>query len=149
MTRTIYSSETVIWETPQALFDQLHRVFQFERDVCALPENAKCEQYFTPQMDGLKQDWHGTCWMNPPYGRTLGQWVKKAHDSARQQQATVVCLLPVRADTRWWHDYCIDAEVTFIKGRLKFSNAPNSAPFASAVVVFRPTAADALKGLAR
>jgi phage N-6-adenine-methyltransferase len=143
--RTIYSSQSVIWETPQTLFDQLNRVFRFEYDVCALPQNAKCAQYFTPAMDGLQQDWHGACWMNPPYGRTLGLWVKKAYESARHNLATVVCLLPVRADTRWWHEYCRQGEVTFIKGRLRFSNAKHSAPFASAVVVFRPKVEDALE----
>jgi len=82
--------------------------------------------------------------MNPPYGRGINEWIKKAYKSAKQNGATVVCLIPARVDTRWWHEYCSKGEVHFIKGRLKFGNAKNSAPFPSAVVVFRPTVKDAL-----
>jgi hypothetical protein len=71
--------------------------------------------------------------MNPPYGRDIGKWMKKASES----DATVVCLVPARTDTKWWHDYAMKGEITFIRGRLKFGNAVNSAPFPSAVVVFR------------
>ncbi len=78
--------------------------------------NAK--KYFTPEMDGLKQEWNGTCWMNPPYGRGIGKWVKKAYESSLTG-STVVCLLPARTDTRWWHDYCMKGEIRLVKGRLK------------------------------
>lgn len=81
-TEVMFSSATDQWETPQPLFDRLDRVFHFETDVCALPENAKCERYFTPEMDGLKQEWKGRCWMNPPYGKQIGQWVHKALQAA-------------------------------------------------------------------
>ena len=76
------------------------------------------------------------CWMNPPYGRAIAKWVKKAFDTAAQGNGTVVCLLPARTDTAWWHDYCMQGEITFVRGRLKFGDGPNSAPFPSAVVVF-------------
>lgn len=128
-----FSSKTDLWETPQPFFEALKEEFPFTLDVCALPENAKCDDFFSPQQDGLKQEWKGVCWMNPPYGRGIGAWVKKAYES----KATVVCLLPSRTDTRWWHDYCMRGEIRFIKGRLKFGGAKNSAPFPSAVVIFR------------
>lgn len=135
----LFSSATDDWATPQDLFDELNREFKFELDVCASPGNAKCERYFTAEQDGLKQEWSGRCWCNPPYGRTIGLWVAKARESAAAG-ALVVCLLPARTDTSWWHDDVIegDAEIRFLKGRLKFGGADNSAPFPSAVVVFRP-----------
>lgn len=143
-TELMFSSNTDMWATPQYLFDRLNAVFRFDVDVCATPENTKCPVFFTEQENGLSQEWRGTCWMNPPYGRGIGLWVKKAHDSAKAG-ATVVCLLPARTDTAWWHDYCLGAEITFIRGRLKFGGHSNSAPFPSAVVVFRRSAESALK----
>lgn len=140
----MFSSNTDLWATPQEFFDKLNRVFKFTVDVCAIPDNAKCQQYYTPDKNGLEQDWQGVCWMNPPYGRGITEWVEKAYKSAKENGTTVVCLLPARVDTRWWHDYCAKGEVHFLKGRLKFGNANNSAPFPSAVVVFRPTVQDAL-----
>ena len=73
------SSTTDLWETPQAFFDKLNEEFHFDCDVCALPSNAKCSEYYTPEQDGLSQKWAGICWMNPPYGRQIGAWVKKAY----------------------------------------------------------------------
>lgn len=131
------SSATDMWETPQWLFNLLNEQYHFDVDVCAVPENAKCSTYFTPEQNGLSQEWKGVCWMNPPYGREIGKWVRKAYESA-QNGATVVCLLPARTDTAWWHDYCMKGEITFLRGRLKFGNAKNSAPFPSAIVVFKP-----------
>ena len=124
-----------MWATPQAFFDELNKEFGFELDVCALPENAKCEKYYTPEIDGLKQQWRGICWMNPPYGREIGAWMEKAYESSLEG-ATVVCLVPARTDTRWFHDFAMRGEIRFIKGRLKFGDSKNSAPFPSAVVVF-------------
>ena len=142
-TDLMFSSATDMWATPQDFFDRLNVVFRFNVDVCALPDNAKCGEYFTPDMDGLVQPWQGVCWMNPPYGREIGKWVEKAYRSAKETGATVVCLLPARVDTRWWHDYCAKGEIHFVKGRLKFGGAKDSAPFPNAVVVFRPTLSDA------
>ncbi|KAB0665642.1 adenine methyltransferase [Oryzomonas japonica] len=138
----MFSSETDMWATPQDFFDRLNIIFRFNLDVCALPDNAKCEHYFTPDMDGLAQPWGGVCWMNPPYGRGIGKWVEKAYRSAKDNGATVVCLLPARVDTRWWHDFCAKGEIHFVKGRLKFGAAKDNAPFPNAVVVFRPTLSD-------
>ena len=130
-----FSSKTDLWSTPQDFFDKYNKMYKFETDVCALPSNAKCNQFYTPENDGLKQNWKGICWMNPPYGRTIKEWVKKAYESSLNG-ATVVCLLPARTDTSWWHDYCIKGQIEFIRGRLKFGNSKNSAPFPSAVVIF-------------
>ena len=137
-TKTMVSSATDMWATPQDFFDRLNAKFHFETDVCATNENTKCDRWFTPEMDGLSRDWRGVCWMNPPYGRGVGAWIEKAFRSARENGATVVCLIPARTDTRWWHDYCVHGEITYIKGRLKFGDAKDSAPFPSAVVVFKP-----------
>lgn len=131
----LFTPNTDLCATPQDFFDKLNEEFNFELDVCANDENAKCERYFTETEDGLKQDWKGVCWMNPPYGRVIGDWVKKAYESSLEG-STVVCLLPSRTDTRWWHDYCMKGEIRLIKGRLKFGDSTNSAPFPSAVVIF-------------
>lgn len=130
-----FSSKTDLWYTPQWLFNKYNEKYNFTLDVCATHENAKCKNYFTEEIDGLYQDWEGVCWMNPPYGRTIKQWMKKAYESSLNG-ATVVCLVPSRTDTNWWHDYAMKGEIEFIKGRLKFGGSKNSAPFPSAVVVF-------------
>jgi phage N-6-adenine-methyltransferase len=133
-----FSSRSDDWATPQWLFDLLDAEFGFTLDVCAVAGNAKCQHYFSPDVDGLKQDWRGVCWMNPPYGRQIARFVEKAHQSALLG-ATVVCLLPARTDTTYWHRVIAHAaEIRFLKGRLKFGGAANSAPFPSAVVVFQP-----------
>ena len=100
----IFSSKSDMWETPQWLFDKLNDEHHFTLDACAIPENAKCEKYFTPEQDGLAQEWTGVVWCNPPYGRQIGKWVQKAHDSKAE---TVVMLLPARTDTWWFHDLCM------------------------------------------
>lgn len=132
-----FSSESDMWATPQAFFDKYDDQYHFMLDVCATADNAKCADFFTPEQDGLRQEWAPfTCWMNPPYGRSIGKWVRKAYEESLRG-ATVVCLLPARTDTAWWHNYCVKGQVEFIRGRLKFGNSKNSAPFPSAVVVFR------------
>lgn len=135
-----FSSKTDLWSTPQDLFDELDKRFKFTLDVCAIPENAKCERYFTPEMDGLAQDWasnkNDVIWMNPPYGREIPKWMEKAF-KASLQGVTVVCLVPARTDTKWWHDYAMKGDIYFIKGRLKFGGHSNSAPFPSAIIVYR------------
>lgn len=136
LTKEMFTSRTDLYETPQDLFDQLDEEFHFDLDVCALPENAKCDRYFTPEDDGLMQPWIGTCWMNPPYGREISRWVEKAYEESLNN-ATVVCLLPARTDTRWFHNYCIKGEVRFLKGRLRFGNCRYTAPFPNMIVVFQ------------
>lgn len=132
-----YSSKTDRWATPQPLFDRLHAEFRFTLDVCALPDNAKCPNYYTPEDDALSQPWPGTCWMNPPYGREIGRWMERAYHAPMCWGSTVVCLVPARVDTKWWWNYAAKGEVRFLRGRLKFGGHDNSAPFPSALVAFR------------
>lgn len=132
-----FSSATDEWATPQDFYDIINAEFGFDLDVCALDSSAKCERYFTPETDGLAQNWTGVVWMNPPYGDVIAQWVAKAHESATAG-ATVVCLVPARTDTAWFHEHCFPGEVRFICGRLRFGNADASAPFPSALVVLGP-----------
>lgn len=137
-----FSSRTDEWATPQQFFDQLDAEFAFTLDPCATPENAKCAHYFTRDDDGLHQDWaNERVFMNPPYGRTIGQWVQKAWE-ASPQGATVVCLLPARTDTSYWHEYCLRGEIRYVRGRMRFGSARHAAPFPSAVVIFRPDDSD-------
>lgn len=131
-----YSSATDEWATPQDFYDLVHAEFRPVLDVCCLPDSAKCDRYFTPDDDGLTKEWTGVCWMNPPYGQEIVDWIRKAHDSARDNGATVVCLVPARTDTAWWWDYCRHAEIRFIRGRLRFGTATASAPFPNALVIF-------------
>lgn len=137
-TKGMMTSNSSEWETPQALFKRLDKEFRFTLDVCALPENAKCPRFYTPEDDGLSKEWSGVCWMNPPYGRQISKWVKKAYESV-QGGCSVVCLLPSRTDTKWFQDYCLKSkDIRFIRGRLKFGGGKNRAPFPSVVVVFSP-----------
>jgi phage N-6-adenine-methyltransferase len=133
-----FSSATCEWATPAELFAQLQAEFDFNLDACATAANAKCPRYFTRQENGLAQLWTGRVWMNPPYGRTIGQWIRKAWESVQQGEAElVVCLVPARVDTAWWHEFCDRGKVRFLRGRLRFGGASSSAPFPPAIVVFR------------
>lgn len=140
-TSVLFSSKTDLWATPQDLFDRLDREFHFTLDVCALPENAKCMAYYTPQDNGLAQPWTGVCWCNPPYGRsTVKHWVQRAWLSSADGGCTVVMLLPARTDTCWFHEYIYQksrVEIRFLKGRLKFGGSTSGAPFPSMIVIFR------------
>lgn len=135
MNRVHFSSATEEWATPQAFYDELNKEFAFTLDPCATPDNAKCTRFFTKEMDGLVQSWRGeTVFCNPPYGRAISAWVKKAYDEARG--ALVVMLLPARTDTRWFHEYIYGkAEVRFIRGRLHFNESAAGAPFPSMLVI--------------
>lgn len=136
-----YMSERMDWPTPQAFFDGLNVEFQFTLDPCALPHNAKCAKFYTPTDDGLAQDWSGErVFMNPPYGRAVGHWMRKAYLETRGGCELAVCLVPSRTDTAWWHDYAAKGEVRFIRGRLKFGDGKQGAPFPSAIVIFRKPA---------
>jgi phage N-6-adenine-methyltransferase len=137
ITALLQQPETDVWATPQWLFDALHKEFGFTLDPCSDGKNAKCKKFYTPQENGLLRDWgRETVFMNPPYSE-VDVWMRRAYGAA-QEGATVVCLIPARTDTSWWHDYAMKGEVRLIRGRLKFGDAENSAPFPSAIVVFRP-----------
>lgn len=135
-----FSSNTNEWATPQNLFDYLNGIYNFTLDPCSDGINAKCAKYFTERDNGLVQDWsNDTVFMNPPYGRDIKYWIKKAYDES-QKGATVVALIPSRTDTKYWHDYCMKAsKITLIKGRVKFGEGSSPAPFPSALIEFSPT----------
>jgi|TARA_R110000824_G_scaffold160957_1_gene335948 site-specific DNA-methyltransferase (adenine-specific) len=135
----MFSSKTGEWATPQSFFDKLNwRFGPFDLDPCASPSNTKCANFFTKTEDGLAKNWEGfKCFVNPPYGRGIDKWIKKAYEESRKPDTMVVILIPARTDTKYWHDYVMKAdEVYFVKGRLKFGDSENSAPFPSAVVIF-------------
>lgn len=135
----MFSSKTDMWETPQDFFDKLNEEFHFTIDVAATPENAKCEKFYTIEDNGLSQPWKGVVWCNPPYGKQIGSWVRRAWLSSAVGN-TIVMLLPARTDTRWFHDYIYKkdrVEIRFVRGRLKFGESKNSAPLPSMVAIFR------------
>ena len=140
-TETMFSSKTDLWATPQDFYDKLNSEFHFTLDPCATPHNAKCVKFYTKEQDGLRKDWGGnTVFCNPPYGRAIKDWVKKSSEEAKKPNTTVVMLIPARTDTSYFHDYIYrkpNVEIRFIRGRLKFGDGKNSAPFPSMVVIFR------------
>ena len=138
-TEVLFSSKSELWSTPQDLFDELNKEFHFNLDPCATSENAKCAEFFTKEQDGLQKNWGGyNVFCNPPYGRTIGKWIQKAYQESQKPETLVVCLVPARTDTRWFHDYVLGkAEIRFIKGRLKFSNYEKLAPFPSMLIIYR------------
>ena len=134
----MFSSKTDLWATPNDFFDKLNDEFRFTLDPCSTHENAKCYKHFTEEENGLLQDWgNEVVFCNPPYGRQIKDWVKKSYEESQKGNTTVVMLIPARTDTIYFHEYIYHkAEIRFIKGRLKFGNAKNSAPFPSMVVIF-------------
>ena len=125
------------WRTPIDLFRELDYEFHFTLDPCCTHESAKCEKHYTIEENGLDQDWSNeVVFMNPPYGREILKWMKKAYLESKNG-VIVVCLVPSRTDTRWWHNYATKGEIRFIKGRIKFDGQKHNAPFPSAIVVFK------------
>ena len=127
---------TDVRETPASVFEPLNREFGFTLDVCATPMNAKCADYFTEEFDALERPWCGRCWMNPPYSK-VGVWVRKAYEESLRG-CLVVCLVPSATDTKWWHTYAVKGEIRFVQRRIKFVGERASAPFPSAIIIFRP-----------
>jgi len=146
----MFSSKSDEWETPQDLFDKLNKEFNFTLDPCATKDNHKCFKYYTIEDDGLSKDWSGeTVFVNPPYGRSIGKWVKKCYEEYLKG-TTVVMLIPSRTDTKWFHQYIYNkTEFRLLKGRLKFINRLfpswneegnyklSPAPFPSMIVVYK------------
>ncbi|QDP54594.1 MAG: putative adenine-specific methylase [Prokaryotic dsDNA virus sp.] len=135
-----FSSKTDNWYTPQYIIDDVCEAYGlgwFELDACASKENAKADIFYTKEDNGLTKNWsaYDSVWCNPPYGREIGKWIKKAYEESLKG-AWVCMLIPSRTDTKWWHDYVMKGDITFIKGRIKFGGSKNSAPFPSALVVF-------------
>ena len=149
----MFSSKSNDWATPQDFYNQLDAEFEFTLDPCASQSSAKCASFYTADDDGLSKDWEGhTVFMNPPYGRKIGNWIQKAYEEGEKSNTRVVALIPARTDTKYWHNYCMKAtEIRFVKGRLKFGqgNTKNSAPFPSAVVVFSGSPPPKISGMER
>ena len=142
---TMFSSKTNEWATPQSFFDKLDGIYgPFTLDAAASDDNYKVANYFTQADDSLSQNWEGNrVFLNPPYGRALKDWVRKGYEEGQKDNTTVVMLIPARTDTKYWHEWVMKAdEIRFVRGRIKFGDGSNSAPFPSAVVVFRKTAFD-------
>ena len=135
-----FSSASDNWSTPQDLFDFYDRIYHFTLDPASTDENAKTEKHYTISDNGLNHSWEGeTVWLNPPYGKEISQWLKKAYEEGQKENTIVVCLLPARTDTTWFHEYCTKGSIEFLRGRVKFSGQKNNAPFASMIVTFRRT----------
>jgi phage N-6-adenine-methyltransferase len=145
MQKVHFQSGNKEWETPAVVFNPLQKEFNIKFDVCATAENTKCKAYFDKKTNSLAQDWSktvgvlkGTAWMNPPYGRGIEKWVRKAHEESLKG-VTTIGLLPARTDTHWFQTYIHEKhEVRFLKGRIKFVDAQSSAPFPSMIVIFKP-----------
>ena len=136
---TLFSSDRMDWETPQWLFDLLDDQYHFDLDACATKENAKCWRYYTQEDNGLKRKWSGNVWVNPPYGREIGDWVDKAAQQIKYTRVQwIVMLLPARTDTKWWHRSVMAKakSIRFIEGRLRFVGGSSSAPFPSVIVIY-------------
>lgn len=134
---------SVEWETPQDFFDALNKEFHFEIDVAASEENFKCGRFYGKESNSLEINWGiwKSIWLNPPYDKSIGLWLRKAYESA-QDGCTIVCLIQGRScDTKWWHDYIMkSSEIRFIKDRLHFglNGKFSRANISSLIVVFRP-----------
>lgn len=159
MNKQLLSSKSNEWETPKDLFKELNDEFSFTLDPCCTHENHTCPKYYTVEDDGLSKDWQGNIvFMNPPYGRAIGQWMAKAYEESLKG-TTVVCLIPSRTDTKYWHEYCMKAsEIRYIRGRLRFINRTfpswradgdfkvSPAPFPCAIVIFKEVSNETNQG---
>ena len=127
------------WATPKLFYEELNKEFNFTLDPCSTDENHKCEKYYTIKENGLIQDWgENIVFCNPPYGTAIKQWVKKCYEENKKNNITIVMLIPARTDTTYFHEYIYNkAEIRFIKGRLKFNDGKNPAPFPSMLVIYR------------
>lgn len=131
-----FSSNKLDWGTPRYVFDAVNRIHNFTLDVAADESNALCESFINAEDDCLSQDWIGDiCWMNPPYGRGIVKFMKKAYEQSLLG-VKVCCLVPARTDTEWWHEYAMKGDIYFYRGRIKFVGAESSAPFPSSLVSF-------------
>lgn len=140
-----FASNNQEYATPWDLFNKLNDEFNFTLDVCANKINHKCEKYYTEEQNSLLMEWHGVCWMNPPY-KDMKKWVIKAYNESRKNNTTVVCLIPARTNTNWWHKYCMKGEIRFIKGRPKFEGCIHGLPQPLDIVIFNKNISGNYKG---
>ena len=138
MQKSMFKSEKQTWETPNDLFEKLNSIFNFTLDACASHDNYKCINYYTEEDNSLTKGWVGNVWCNPPYSKYQIDFVKHGHNASLKNDSTVVFLIPARPDTKLWQDFIFKnaSTVCFVKGRIKFKGAKDSAPFPSALVVF-------------
>ncbi len=136
--KALFTSNSDEWETPADFFEKLNSEFSFTLDPCANSDNHKCDKFYTVKDNGLLQKWGGhRVFCNPPYS-DISKWVEKAFRESRNDYTIVVLLIPARTDTRYFHDFILNrAEIRFVKGRLKFGQSKNCAPFPSMIVIFR------------
>ena len=143
LSRVMFSKASDEWATPQATFDRLNAIWDFTLDPASTPENAKCAKFYTKEQDGLLYDWAGErVWLNPPYS-DIKRWMRKAMQEGQKPDTVVVCLIPARTDTAYWHEYVMTVwphGIEFLRGRLKFGGMENGAPFPSVIVTFGGTA---------
>jgi len=136
-----FMSEKMNWATPKSYFDEVNEEFNFTLDACAEEWNKKCDNYFSKEDDALSKDWTGNVWMNPPYGKEIPKFVKKAYEESQKNANVVVGLIPARTDTKWFHDWVVGkAEIRFIKGRIRFEHekgAGGSPAFPSLLVIWK------------
>lgn len=142
------SSQVDTWTTPKDFYLELNNEFDFGLDAAALESSSLVpSNWYGPdhpikeRRDAFECFWVNdakgkTIWLNPPYGKTINKWMAKANEEGKRG-GVIVCLVPARTDTKWWHSYCIQHEVRFVRGRLKFGNQKNAAPFPSAVVIIK------------
>ena len=140
-----FASNNQEYATPWDLFNKLDEEFRFTLDACADSVNHKCDNYYTKEQDSLSKEWNGVCWMNPPY-KDMKKWVIKAYNESRKDNTTVVCLIPARTNTNWWHEYCMKGEIRFIKGRPKFEGCIHGLPQPLAIVIFNKNISGNYKG---
>ena len=143
----LYSSERGDWETPREIFDLLNSRFQFTLDAAASRSNRKCENFISIDEDALSVPWFGRVWLNPPYGRGIGRWIQKAYEESQSNADLVVCLVPARTCTAWFHDWAVRGRITFLRGRIKFVGAQSAAPFPSMLIEFYRGASPNQSGL--
>lgn len=127
------------WGTPDYIFEPLNAEFNFTLDPCCEPETAKCKRFYTVKSNGLIQNWQGeTVFVNPPYSRgNVDSWVWKCYIESKKPNTIIVALLPVSTSSNWFHKYIYGkAEIRFLKGRLKFKGAKDSAPFSSMIIIW-------------
>lgn len=144
LNKALFTSDKKNWETPTDFFNRLNKKFHFNWDLAAEKHNHKVDNYFTKEDNSLVQDWgglEGNLFLNPPYGRELKNWVKKASETELDKGQYLVMLIPSRTDTSYWHDYIFGkAQIKFLRGRLKFEvngEPRDAAPFPSALIIYK------------
>jgi phage N-6-adenine-methyltransferase len=135
-TKIVGESNSVEYSTPLEIVEPLINEFSITKDVCASQNNHKLPDYWTKEDNALNKDWHGNCWMNPPFSRDLSKWVRKAYAEAKVNGGTKVCLIPVRSNTKWWAEVCMDAEIRFINGEVNFNNEERGLWLPMCIVIF-------------